>query len=155
MEKEQAIREAEINKEKTIHLNKVILGYIDVCINSGYVNEANAKIKAFYDLKPKMMKSRIFIGDEAQVFNPLLQKYASNGDFKSVLLMLSILRKNNLPLASQMYSHIFYCIGRMNNTVNKLGKSIFFSVLACFLIIFTLKIVHRFVEKYSGRDVKG
>ncbi|OXU27705.1 hypothetical protein TSAR_015466, partial [Trichomalopsis sarcophagae] len=87
IDKERKARESLLQKEKLKQFNKIVLGYVDVCVNSNELDQVN----------------------------DILYAYRKNKNLKKILHILQTLRKDNINLNAQTYVHILDCIGRMTS----------------------------------------
>ncbi|XP_031781389.1 DNA-directed RNA polymerase, mitochondrial isoform X2 [Nasonia vitripennis] len=113
IDKERKARESLLQKEKLKQFNKIILGYVDVCVNSNELDQVNDILYAYRKNKSNS-PGYVYIND-ISVFNRQIEKLAAYSDLKKILHILQTLRKDNINLNAQTYVYILDCIGRMTS----------------------------------------
>lgn len=121
IDKEQEATEALVHKEKLRQFNDILLGYVNVCVNTSS-QDCLTKLFRSYQRSNKKKLHQLCINSIA-VYNAKIEHLASDSDFKSITEMLQGLRANDMIPNHQTYAYIFYCIGCMKNEdEEKLGK---------------------------------
>ena len=138
MIQERKEKEELIFKEKLKQFNKVVLGYMDVCVNSNSL-DCGLKVLSLYKKRKSRNNNDLLYINDVKVFNLQIRKLAYNKDWSNISSILNFLRRENISFNYQTYAHIFDCIGRMDMSDDeKLRKSIFLTF--CRLIFYCTKL---------------
>lgn len=108
----QKKHESKHQTNSVIHksLNQSLTCYINACISANLIERGYAVLMSIR--RTNTYNRHKFKPNDPELYSDLLAEYATMRDWSRVEEIYNILRKEKIPITSQVYMNIFDCLGR-------------------------------------------